>query len=280
MRKVGARFLQRFILVGFFSLELLTVHLPYWLGQKLQSSGECSSISAATLCHAEKPQGAGSLACPGGLVADIELPQWHQCPPRFPRSCTRKAWKTLQLVTVVIKHSPSSSGYNTTRNPSSWNVIFSCSAHLGTVRLFPCGCLAARFFGLWFLQRLRGRWAERPLRGQDPRHQDGSWQLSASWQLDKPTIYHSAHARERSAASLPSGSHLSSVSCLCTSLFSAGYTTQIHLTFPHKPYLPPTILFALFSTKNWSQKCRTDLPTAERSRQIFQFRDGVYLLLF
>lgn len=37
---------------------------------------------------------------------------------------------------------------------------------------------------------------------------------------------------------------------------------------------PPTILFALFSTKNLSQKCRADLPTAKRSRQLLALFPG------
>lgn len=128
---------------GLFIWELLRV--TAWLRQKLQSSGECSQVSASTLpylalwrsCREQGPW----LALEGWL-----LMLHHQCPPEFLRSCIRKSCKTLICATEVIKHSPSSSYCNVMREPCCKTWFFFLSSlsrltHTVSTGLYGCQVL-------------------------------------------------------------------------------------------------------------------------------------------
>lgn len=112
--------------------------------------------------------------------------------------------------------------------------------------------------------------------GKSPPSLNGSWQLSASRQQCKPTTSHPAHTWQRKASSLPSGSHLFSVSYLHISLPLPAKQPQFISSFliSYIFSLPPTILFGLFSTKNLSQKCRANLSIAKRNRQLLALFAG------
>lgn len=176
-------------------------------------------------------QGAGSLACPAGLVADVALPQWHRCPP--------------VLEGLYQKSLQDSSSCRWSPQP----ILKWLQCHQGALLMKGCFCSSSPprptytvSTGLFNCQVLRTvvlpetgrtqRW--KASRGQDPSRLKGSQQLSTSQQQHKPTTSHLAHARQRSAASLPFGSRFS-ISYLHTSLPSA---TPIRLIFPHKLYLP------------------------------------------
>lgn len=218
-------------------------------------------------------QGVGSLACPAGLVAGVALPQWHRCPPKFWRSCTRKACKTLRLAAEV--HSPSSNGCNAIREPCSWKAVFSRPAHPDLPTLFPQGCLTARSFGPWLSQRLGGRSAERCLGDRVP----PAWRAPNSSQLPSsstsprlptwPTPGRGQLLLFLSAVTSPSHTY-TPASPLQAKQPQFNWYFLISCTFP----VPPTVLFALFSAKNWSQKSRADLPTVERSRQLLVLSAG------
>lgn len=120
-----------------------------------------SSVTSQPLCQAQELWGMGSLPRGAGLVACVALSHWHWCLLMLPSSCTKKSCKTFQLVTGVIKHISTSSGCNAIREPWRWNAIVSHPAHPNAPVLFPWGCLAARSFGLQFLQRIGGHRAER-----------------------------------------------------------------------------------------------------------------------
>lgn len=119
-----------------------------------------SSVTSQ-LCQAEELWGTGSLARGAGLVACVASPHWHWCLLMLQSNCTKKSCKTFHPATEVIKHSSSSSGCNAIRELWRWNAIFSGPAHPNAPILFPWGCLAARSFGLQFLQRIGGYRAER-----------------------------------------------------------------------------------------------------------------------
>lgn len=198
-------------------------------------------------------------------------------PPKFPSSCVRKACKTLQLVTAVIKHSPSSSSCNGIRAPCSWNAIFFLSSPTqthphcfhGAVWLpGPSDCGSCRDLEDTELKGISGgrilpAWSA-----------PGSSQLpgsSASPRLPtQPTTGREKLLLFLLAVTSPPSHACTPASPLQAKQLQFIWSFLISHIFP----LPPTILFALFSTKNLSQKFRADLPTAKRSRQLLALFPG------
>lgn len=176
-------------------------------------------LSSNPLCKAEELWGAGSLARDGGLVACVALPQRHWCLLMFPRSCTKNPARLFSLSLKLLNTAHPQVVARPSGSPAGEAFFFSHPAHPNPPVLFPC--LAARSFGLQFLQRIEGHRAER-----QTEQWTGTFQpVRVLTVLSFPAAVQAhdfppAHTRQRSA-SFPFVSHLSSVSHLHTSLLSA-----------------------------------------------------------
>lgn len=187
-------------------------------------------LSSEPPCQAEELWGTGSLPGDAGLVVFVTLPQWHWCLLMLPSSCTKKSCKTFQLITEVIKHSSPSSGCVPSGSPAGEMLFFLIQPTQTHPYSFHRAGLAARSFGLRFLQRIGGRRAARWTGSSQPVRVLAA--LSFLGAVQARDLSHKARS-----ASFPFGSRLSLVSFLHTSLLCADWTTPIHLIFPHKLYL-------------------------------------------
>lgn len=160
MRKAVARSLERFMQVWFLfgsSPESLL-----WLEKRAAKLwGVQQHLSSEPPCQAEELWGTGSLPGDAGLVVFVTLPQWHWCLLMLPSSCTKKSCKTFQLITEVIKHSSPSSGCVPSGSPAGEMLFFLIQPTQTHPYSFHRAGLAARSFGLRFLQRIGGRRAAR-----------------------------------------------------------------------------------------------------------------------